>query len=832
MRKKIVGLFKTVSLILITLLITVGAYSQTCEVTLRNDSLIDANNLIVDIYVKATSGSFYYSWGQYKVTFNSAGIINGGAITGSIVPGYSDLTNSTQVPTTVYISSTYWRIPAEAIPSTQSACSQISASGLGTRICRVKLTNTASFAENPANMQIVATAPNASAIYYSDAGGYSNPVTSTMVNTNLINPILNGTLNSYNVTGTGPTPQNVGLDGSQTGVNYQLYKNSTIYGSPVTGTGSSISFGSQTEGTYTIKAHRIATYMYSDMAGSAVVSPPLPTAFNLTGGGSYCEGTGGVAIGLDDSENGVTYKLYRNTTILVSTISGTGSAISFGNQTTGTYTATGTNVTGTTNMLGSKTVTENPNATINLTSGNNNQTVCVNSSITNIIYTIGGGGTGAGVTGLPTGLNGSFSAGTFTITGTPSVSGTFPYTVTTTGTCTQTSANGTITVKAVQVPNAGPDQIGSAMCGLTSTTLAANTPTEGTGSWSIVSGTGGNIASLNSPSSTFTGTSGTTYVLRWTITNSPCAALYDEVTITFLQNPTIANAGPDQTGSSMCGLTSTTLAGNTPAVGAGTWSIISGSGGNIASPSNPASTFTGIAGSTYVLRWTIANSPCTATYDDVIITFAQNPTTANAGPDQTDASMCGRTSTTLAGNSPTTGTGTWSIISGAGGSISSANNPASNFSGTPGVTYVLRWTISNPPCTSTYDEVTVTFLQNPTIANAGPDQTGASMCGKTSTTLAANSPTVGTGSWSIVSGTGGSIASESNPASTFTGIAGTTYVLRWTISNPPCTASTDDVTITFAQNPTTANAGPDQTGSSMCGLTSTSLAANTPAVGT
>jgi hypothetical protein len=470
---------------------------------------------------------------------------------------------------------------------------------------------------------------------------------------------------------------------------------------------------------------------------------PLPTAFNLTGGGSYCEGPGGVAVGLDDSENGVTYKLYRNTTILVSTVSGTGSAISFGNQTAGTYTATGTNVTGTTNMNGTINVTESPKATISLTSGNNNQTVCVNSAITNIIYSIGGGGTGAGVTGLPTGVTGSFSAGTFTITGTPSVSGTFPYTVTTTGTCTQTSANGTITVKALQVPNAGPDQTGSAMCGLTSTTLAANTPTEGTGSWSIVSGTGGNITSVNSPSSTFTGTPGITYVLRWTITNPPCAALYDEVTITFLQNPTTANAGPDQTGASMCGFTSTTLAGNTPAIGAGTWSIISGSGGNIASSSNPASTFTGIAGSTYVLRWTIANSPCPATFDDVIITFAQNPTTANAGPDQTDASMCGRTSTTLAGNSPTVGTGTWSIISGAGGTISSVNNPASNFSGTPVVTYVLRWTISNPPCTSTYDDVTVTFLQNPTTANAGPDQTGSSMCGKTSTTLAANTPAVG-----------------------------------------------------------------------------------------
>jgi len=35
-----------------------------------------------------------------------------------------------------------------------------------------------------------------------------------------------------------------------------------------------------------------------------------------------------------------------------------------------------------------------------------------------------------------------------------------------------------------------------------------------------------------------------------------------------------------------------------------------------------------------------------------------------------------------------------------------------------------------------------------------------------------------------------------------TGVAGTAYTLRWTISNPPCPASTDDVNITFNQNPT------------------------------
>ncbi len=370
------------------------------------------------------------------------------------------------------------------------------------------------------------------------------------------------------------------------------------------------------------------------------------------------------------------------------------------------------------------------------------------------------------------------------------------------------------------------------MCGLTSTTLAGNTPTEGTGAWSIVSGTGGSISTPSSPTSTFSGTAGSTYTLRWTISNSPCTASTDDVTITFQRNPTTAAAGADQDGSSMCGLTSTTLAGNTPTIGTGAWSIVSGSGGSITTPSSPTSAFSGTAGTTYTLRWTISNSPCTASTDDVTITFQRNPTTANAGADQVGSSMCGLTSTTLAGNTPTIGTGAWSIVSGTGGSITTPSSPTSTFSGTAGTTYTLRWTISNSPCTASTDDVTITFQRNPTTANAGADQVGSSMCGLTSTTLAGNTPTIGTGAWSIVSGSGGSITTPSSPTSTFSGTAGTTYTLRWTISNSPCTASTDDVTITFQRNPTTANAGADQVGSSMCGLTSTTLAGNTPTIGT
>jgi len=68
----------------------------------------------------------------------------------------------------------------------------------------------------------------------------------------------------------------------------------------------------------------------------------------------------------------------------------------------------------------------------------------------------------------------------------------------------------------------------------------------------------------------------------------------------------------------------------------------------------------------------------------------------------------------------------------------------------------------------------------PTQANAGSDSLGVQ---GTATTLTANTPTEGTGSWTIISGNGGSIADATDPATPFTGLIDSTYSLLWTISN-------------------------------------------------
>ena len=212
------------------------------------------------------------------------------------------------------------------------------------------------------------------------------------------------------------------------------------------------------------------------------------------------------------------------------------------------------------------------------------------------------------------------------------------------------------------------------------------------------------------------------------------------------------------------------------------------------------------------------------------ITVNSAATTANAGSPQT---ICSTSTTTLTANTPTSGTGSWSVVNGPSlllTQFSSTSNPAAIFTPAGGAGgYLLRWTISNPPCTASTSDVTITVKATPTTANGGSVQT---ICITSSATLAANTPTSGTGVWSVVSGPSFLLTQFSNTSSatsTFTPAGGAgIYVLRWTISNAPCTASTSDVTITVKSPPTAANAGLAQT---ICSTSYATLSANTPASG-
>ncbi|SFH24250.1 Ig-like domain-containing protein [Pontibacter chinhatensis] len=203
----------------------------------------------------------------------------------------------------------------------------------------------------------------------------------------------------------GTTGASVTIGSSQTGVSYQLVQiaangTTTNIGNPVAGTGRSISFTNQTAGTYSvipIAARPGACGMFNQVT---INETPLPTAFNVTGGGRFCTNGSGVPIGLSGSQVGVNYQLRRSVNGGAATnvgipVAGTGAAISFGNQTVaGTYTVEATSVVDESTaacsqgMTGSATVIVDPLPTVTV----NSPTTCENAPVT--VNAVPSGGTG------------------------------------------------------------------------------------------------------------------------------------------------------------------------------------------------------------------------------------------------------------------------------------------------------------------------------------------------------------------------------------------------------------------------------------------------------
>ncbi|HOZ76948.1 MAG TPA: proprotein convertase P-domain-containing protein [Ferruginibacter sp.] len=654
-----------------------------------------------------------------------------------------------------------------------------------------------------------------------------------------------------------------------------------------------------------------------------------------------------------------------------------------------TVTTTGGCTTPAVTATGTITVTANNTITLTSAAGTNSQAVCINSAIVNISYSTTGA-TGANFSGLPAGVTGNWAGNVVTVSGTPTVSGTFNYTVTLTGGCGTITANGSITVynyptaAGVTVCQNGSGTLTSSAACAAGIPGTAGPAFAGTGVTSNTAGTGwsnpGNVVSNNNAYATInnmddgdnseglvarnfgftipanasiagvqvtisrfgeisnvfrddvvqlvvgginvgnnrasvTGWSNVETAVNygsasdlWGTTLTPAQVNasnfgvwlavecyngannrdpfidYIQITIsyttpgslnwytastggtafgngtpfnpvgvagsglpntatagtttfyaecaaapgcrtgaafTIIASPTLANAGTDQNN---CTNGNFTLAANAPINGTGTWTLVSGTA-SITTASSPTSGVTGVpVGTSATLRWTISNAPCANSTDDVVLTNRALPTASNAGPDQ---NKCNNGGFTLAANAPAVGTGLWTVVSGTA-TITTPASPTSAVTGVPvGTSATLRWTISNAPCVATTDDVVLINTPNPTAANAGANQNN---CNNGSFTLAGNTPTIGTGVWTVVSGTA-TITTPASPVSGVTGVpVGTSATLRWTISNAPCAASTDDVVLTNTAVPTVSAAGPDQ---ALCTSTaSVTLAANNPVVGT
>jgi PKD repeat protein len=232
----------------------------------------------------------------------------------------------------------------------------------------------------------------------------------------------------------------------------------------------------------------------------------------------------------------------------------------------------------------------------------------------------------------------------------------------------------------------------------------------------LVSGTA-TISNASVSGSTVTGVPvGGSATLRWTISNGVCTPSSDDVILTNYQAPTISDAGLDQ---SNCG-TNASLNGNAPVTGIGSWTIVSGIGGNVAVPTSRTSLFTGIAGTTYILRWTIVNGVCSS-QDDVQIILKRVPDVAASGK-----TICSYENVNIGITNPNGVPGTtfsWVIISPnniTGASAGNGSTISQSLHSTDGITQgqvVYRVTPIADGCPGNYIDITVYVNPIPVITN-------------------------------------------------------------------------------------------------------------------
>ena len=270
--------------------------------TIANDAQVSNSILEFDLFLLDTDPTQLFEMAiiQAGITVDPA-IYNGGTITASLIAGSSQLTVLGQQPATITFNQLQncIKIAARTPPGTGNG-SIISTTSPGTKICRVRLTNTVPFASNTkASLTFnFTTSPYPTKVFQ-----YVNAINTQLISdntncfSNAVNIILNAPPTTFALTGSGSYCMGtsglpVGLAGSEVGVTYTLYNGTTALIPTVAGTGSAISFGNQLAGTYTVKGTNFGGTQ--DMTGSAVLTetPSLVAGVSIVSSlNNVCAGT-------------------------------------------------------------------------------------------------------------------------------------------------------------------------------------------------------------------------------------------------------------------------------------------------------------------------------------------------------------------------------------------------------------------------------------------------------------------------------------------------------------------------------------------------------------
>ena len=380
------------------------------------------------------------------------------------------------------------------------------------------------------------------------------------------------------------------------------------------------------------------------------------------------------------------------------------------------------------------------------------------------------------------------------------------------------SVHSTPATAAPPVANAGPDQAVS---------VGATVSLDGSGSsdadgdpltysWSFVSIPPGSGATLSNPTTvnpTFVADRPGSYVVQLIVNDGVVNSTPDTVTISTLNSPPVANAGPDQAVSvgatvSLNGSGSSDVDGDPLTY---SWSFVSippGSGATLSNPTTVNPTFVADRPGSYVVQLIVNDGVVNSTPDTIAITTLNSPPVANAGPDQA-VSVGATVSLNGSGSSDVDGdplTYSWSFVSiplGSGATLSNPTTVNPTFVADRPGSYVVQLIVNDGVVNSTPDTIAITTLNSPPVANAGPDQ--AVSVGATVSLNGSGSSDVDgdplTYSWSFVSIPLGSGATLSNPTTvnpTFVADRPGSYVVQLIVNDGVVNSAPDTVTISVA----------------------------------
>lgn len=236
------------------------------------------------------------------------------------------------------------------------------------------------------------------------------------------------------------------------------------------------------------------------------------------------------------------------------------------------------------------------------------------------------------------------------------------------------------------------------LCVETNYTLEANVPTTGTGTWSIIQGSGTLADPTNAQTAVSNLSSGAnTFV--WTISTTSCGVSKDTIVVNNNPLPTTVSILSDSTFA--CNASTYLLLGTFPASGDGLWTTLEGA--TIANPGNHNTQASNFAPGWNTFIYTISSGNCPASADTIHV-YANN----QAQIFTNDTTLCFESDfLNLAANAPVaTQSAAWYFAQGQA-DVAQGNAPITSVSNFTASANQLVYRLSHPICGFTYDTLQI-----------------------------------------------------------------------------------------------------------------------------